>query len=436
MLCVSFVADVLARLTWRCGPGRVEGTERLTTPGGGSVAAVVTPAPCGATARRRTAQMKADDCAVCAAPLPPPSLRVPDVVVDASLLPASPAEARAVPRGELALARCPTCGLIRNLAFDPDLVRYEPEYNASQWASPAFRRFAEDLARDLVDRYDLDGGRVLEVGCGRGELLAVLRSAGVAVAVGVDPSFPPEAAAELPDGVSVLAEHFSPAHASLGGDAVLCRQTLEHLEDPLTLVRTLRHGFPAGSRVLYVDVPDAAAVFGGSSTWDLVYPHVNYFEQGTLVRLLVEGGFSVLSSGVTFGGQFAFAEAVPGSDAPSVPAGPGPADLAHLGRRVRQERARMSELAEAGRRVALWGAGARGVTFLDLVDEPRAVGAVVDLNPAKQGRYLPGSGHRIREPAELLEFRPDVVLLPNPVYREEVAGMLSGLGVVAELRPV
>ena len=57
----------------------------------------------------------------------------------------------------------------------------------------------------------------------------------------------------------------------------------------------------------------------------------------------------------------------------------------------------------------------------------------VDINPSKQGRYLPGTGQRIVPPDFLKEFQPQIVVLMNPIYRQEVEDQLGRLGVIAEV---
>jgi len=58
---------------------------------------------------------------------------------------------------------------------------------------------------------------------------------------------------------------------------------------------------------------------------------------------------------------------------------------------------------------------------------------VVDVNPRKQGTFLPGSGHPVVAPETLLETRPDLVVAMNGMYREEIQRRLSGLGLDIEL---
>jgi len=81
----------------------------------------------------------------------------------------------------------------------------------------------------------------------------------------------------------------------------------------------------------------------------------------------------------------------------------------------------------AGEEVAVWGGGAKGLTFLNCL-RPRCVRRVVDVNRGLQGRYLGGVGLPICAPEDLQRDRPGSVLLMNPVYLREVREMLDDLG--------
>ena len=85
------------------------------------------------------------------------------------------------------------------------------------------------------------------------------------------------------------------------------------------------------------------------------------------------------------------------------------------------------KLDEMSRRgpVAIWGAGAKGVTLANLLDPLRErIACVVDLNPAKQGRFLPGTGHPIIGPHELEEFEVRTALVMNANYAQEIEALL------------
>jgi len=67
------------------------------------------------------------------------------------------------------------------------------------------------------------------------------------------------------------------------------------------------------------------------------------------------------------------------------------------------------------------------VSFLDLLEIADSIEAVVDVNPGKQGSHLAGSGLEIVAPESLRELRPDVVIVMNPIYREEIERDLARL---------
>ncbi|MEX1027490.1 MAG: methyltransferase, partial [Candidatus Paceibacterota bacterium] len=78
--------------------------------------------------------------------------------------------------------------------------------------------------------------------------------------------------------------------------------------------------------------------------------------------------------------------------------------------------------------VVLWGAGAKGVTFAQLIDPGRElIARVVDVNPMKQGRYLPGTGHEICGPERLTESETHTALVLNPNYFSEISATVKEL---------
>ncbi|MEM7237791.1 MAG: methyltransferase, partial [Pseudomonadota bacterium] len=58
---------------------------------------------------------------------------------------------------------------------------------------------------------------------------------------------------------------------------------------------------------------------------------------------------------------------------------------------------------------------------------------VVDINPHKQGKFLPGTGHRVVAPDMLVGSPPDTVVVMNPIYLPEIGAQLGDLGLSPEL---
>jgi hypothetical protein len=95
--------------------------------------------------------------------------------------------------------------------------------------------------------------------------------------------------------------------------------------------------------------------------------------------------------------------------------------------------ARLNDIVANGKKAVVWGGGAKAVSFLNMLKVPNAIAYVVDINPNKHGRYVPGTGEEIVPPSFLREFKPEIVVLMNAIYRDEVATSLRDMGVTAEI---
>ncbi len=376
-------------------------------------------------------------CRVCGAHTGEVLLEFAHVPVNCSELHHSSTDAIGAATAPLCLVLCPTCGYVCNQAFDPDVLTYDAAYENALDFSPSFREYLGALAVDLTARHDLHGRTIIEVGCGQGSFLEALCAGNRNRGFGFDPSF--RADLDMPDSVQIFTELFDPATATRRADLYCARHVLEHIPEPLDFLRNLRPAVAEGDATLYVEVPAGEAVFGGDAGFDLVYPHVSYFSAPALVGLLGRAGYVVDRVDHRFGGQYLSVEA----RAASTPAPPVPAaDIAAFAHEARgaaarlervldEARARIDAAGVRGRQTALWGAGAKAVTFMALLD--RRVDAVVDINPRKLGSFMPGSGVVIDAPVSLATRRPEFVFVLNPMYRDEIAAMLVADGVDAEV---
>jgi hypothetical protein len=89
-------------------------------------------------------------------------------------------------------------------------------------------------------------------------------------------------------------------------------------------------------------------------------------------------------------------------------------------------RAYLAEAKAAGRRVAAYGAAAKGNTFLNYCHTTADdIVASFDANPAKQGRFLPGSHVPILSPDAVAEVRPDDLLIMPWNLKDEIMGQTA-----------
>lgn len=347
-------------------------------------------------------------------------------------------QAMAAPTGDIELAFCPSCGLITNLAFDAGLVGYNPSYENSLHFSSVFQDFARGLAQRLIQTYGIRGKTVVEIGSGKGDFLTMVCEAGDNDGIGYDPSYAEESFAHTTN----ARVRFVPAlwdGRVASADLVCCRQVLEHVEDPNRMVADLHSALAGQSAVVYFEVPDAAYMLRTNAVYDVIYEHCSYFSAPPLSRLFSEAGFRVLRVGTSFGGQYLHLEATPhatGGDGDGDDAGTATLDeLAglvrsfddHLRASVDAWGRRLTDLHAAGRDVVAWGAGSKGVTFLNMVAGGKAVSRIVDVNPRKRGRFVPVSGQQVVAPADLVRSPPHTVIVMNPLYLEEIRAQLAAL---------
>jgi hypothetical protein len=377
-------------------------------------------------------------CPVCAEGELEPFLSLPAVPVLSTEFHPTASSALAAPTGDLDLALCRRCALVWNTAFEPSLVEYTAEYENSQHFSPAFRDYAGALADDLSQRYALQGRTVVEIGCGKAEFLAMLCDRAACRGVGFDPTFDGEVD-ESSGAVSIVTRYYDADSADgLDASLVLARHVVEHLADPVGFLRSVRTASPATTPVYY-EVPNAEHVFSADGMWDLIYQHVGYFSAPTLDLALRRAGYAVTELRPAFHGQFLGIEGRPDPAVAHVPDADAVArvcgavdDFAERFRtRLDDWRQRLGG-ADVGN-VVLWGAGAKGVAFLNLLDVDGAVRHVIDINPRKSGRFVPGTGHVI-EPPELLRGSDlDTVLILNRAYEDEIRTQLRAIGSMADV---
>lgn len=349
------------------------------------------------------------------------------------------------PRANLKLSFCESCGFIMNTIFDVSCNDYSQSYEETQHFSSRFNSFAGRLVRRLIDRYDLRNKSVLEIGCGKGEFLGLLCELGNNRGVGIDPGcrperFPPKWASRI----EVIQELYSEEWTHLTADVICCRHTLEHIGPVRELLQTIRSSISDHDDTLvFFEVPDIRIVLEEARFWDIYYEHCSYFSLGSLARLFRSCQFEIIELERDFDDQYALIVARPSASA-TQPQLPEEQDLDELARLVEQFQLqsrlaiqnwqdRLREYHVDGKAVSAWGAGSKCVSFLTTTGLADEVAFATDINPHKQGRFLPATGHPVTSPADLAEQRPDVVVVMNPIYLTEIRAELESMNLRPEL---
>jgi SAM-dependent methyltransferase len=319
-----------------------------------------------------------------------------------------------------------------NAEFEPDITPYDENYENRQGFSPVFRAHVTDLIGRLAKVPGVRGGRILEVGCGKGDFLREAAATTGARADGYDTSYegPP-----TDDGgrIRFFSSYVSASNVDGQYDAVICRHVVEHVPGIGAFLKELAGiARAAGDPLVVLETPRFEWIVENRCLWDVFYEHCNYFTQPALAHLARLAGFKVVRHTPVFGDQYQWLELRLAGRA-ATPEPPGIPPKARLSTFARSARRQLDGLVnrirtERGRQPwAIWGAGAKGVALANLL--PRIKPAcVVDSNPAKQGGVLTGTSIPIIAPQDPRIGDFGLVVIANPNYAEEIRADLAKAG--------
>lgn len=341
-------------------------------------------------------------------------------------------------KGRIDLVLCFECGFIWNRSFDPEKTDYSLSYENSLFYSPLFENYTSKLINRLISKYDIRKKTVLDIGCGKGDFLRMFCEAGSNHGIGFDTSFDEKRQGEFPDTIKIIKDKFSSKYSGFKADMVCSRYVFEHVPQPRDFLFTIKDSLNGGEHTIYFEVPNVQSLINSESLWDIIYEHCSYFGRSSLGKVFEDCGFSILDIYEGFEGQFLSIEAK--------------ADSSGEGKKRYEEGFSVDETAEyfsegmkiiegwrewkvqaGSKKTVLWGAGAKGVNFLNIIGVDDEIEFVIDINPYKQGKFTTGTGHEIKPVSFLKEYKPDVVVLCNPVYKHEIRRDLNKMGLEPEL---
>jgi SAM-dependent methyltransferase len=315
---------------------------------------------------------------------------------------------------DLYVYECPECGFVQ-LAQMLDPSFYD-DYLMTSSHSAQMKTFQQAQASEFVRRFGLSGKRVIEVGCGDGNYLDYLRQAGANVA-GIEASSRFQELSRK-RGFTVFSGYVSRESAipEAPWDGFVTRQVLEHVPDPNGFLQGIRASL-ASSAAGLVEAPSLEQSLDNGRFYDFFADHVNYFSARTLRYALERNGFEVIDVSREMGGEYnvVLVRIAQGSE------------LTGLQRIVDTLTEEIRDFIESyrriGKRVAIWGAGGKGVTAL-AVANVRGVAYVIDSDPYKQGLFTPVSHFPVVAPNMLVKDPVEAVVITALAYRDEIITQL------------
>lgn len=368
-------------------------------------------------------------------------LEISDVPVFCNLLWTSRDEARNCLKGDIKLAFCSNCSHVMNVAFNPSLLDYTQVYENPLDYSPRFQAYSQSLASLLIERYGLNNRDIISIGCGKGVFLSKLCELGNNRGIGFDPALQRVTEPlEISSKIKLIKEYYSEQYADYPCDLVVCRHVLEHIFDPKAFLGMLRRAIGTRQNTsVFFEVPNALSIFQEFFIWDIIYEHYSYFTLISLARIFSLSKFNVQDIGEYFEGQFLGIHVSPSKQAVSDfeqniqidQIAKGIAKFAACYKKVVAEwRQKLEQKKDEGQRVVIWGTGSKGVSFLNTIKDSH-IEYAVDINPKKHGKYVAGTAQQIVSPSFLKIYQPDVVIVMNPIYKQEVQQFIEQLGISA-----
>jgi SAM-dependent methyltransferase len=377
-----------------------------------------------------------------------PFYEVKEVPVHSCVILPTKQEAQRFLRGDISLGFCKACGFIFNMYYDPSLLDYSSTYEDQQSFSPTFNAFARDLANHLIVKYSLHNKEILEIGCGKGDFLALLCELGNNRGIGIDPAYvATRIHRKSANRLTFIKDYYSERYANYHGDLVCCRHTLEHIQNTAEFVSSIRRSI--GDRlntVLFLEIPDTIRILQELAFWDIYYEHCSYFSPGSLARLLRSCKFEIVDLSRSFRDQYLLIEVKPVTTRSSKPHELEESledlmnDVKYFSEKCLEKIERwknyLKQLTADREHIVIWGSGSKCVSFMTTLNINDEVEYVIDINPYRHQKFLPGLGKEIMPPEVLKKHKPDITLVMNPVYCEEIQQMLKDMKVDTKIVPV
>lgn len=313
--------------------------------------------------------------------------------------------------GIVKLKQSLSSGLIYNSTFDMSLMEYDENYQNEQSNSSFFLDHLDKVLHMLLE-FGLKCKKVVEIGCGKGVFFDKMEKLDIDC-YGFDPTY---------EGIhsKIFKEYFD-ENQNIDAEVIIMRHTLEHIPEPHKFIETIAKANNYKG-MLFVEVPTFDWILEKRAFWDIFYEHCNYFTEGSLSYQ-----FNSAKTGRIFGGQYIYLWADLSELLTETPALKAPI-LQDVD--FNEEVSNYQDFVNSVDRLAIWGAGAKGSTFCNLLDPQREkISYVIDINPVKQNKYIAVSGHPIVSPEALKTNPATDILIMNENYFDEIALQCQNLNI-------
>ena len=312
--------------------------------------------------------------------------------------------------------KCEKCDLLQ-ISGEP--VSYYRDVIRASGVSDEMREYRVSYFKEFIEKYDLDGKKIVEIGAGNGEFMNYVKLAGGNI-FGIEHS--KESVKKCVEEGFEIEEGFVGEHdfMSLNGpfDVFIIMNFLEHIPEPRAFMEGLNRNLNDGAIGL-IEVPNTDMIIKNNMFSEFMLDHLLYFTENTLTRFLENNGFDVLESKVVWHDYClcAIVKKRCGSE------------LGTFYDRQKKITEELNVFVDAyvreGKKVAVWGAGHQALALMAMSGIAKKIEYVIDSAKFKQNRYTPGSHCLVVSPDEPDDRPVDAILVMAASYSDEVSGIIK-----------
>lgn len=315
---------------------------------------------------------------------------------------------------DLEVCECEVCGLVQ-LSNKP--VPYYKEVIRAVAFSEEMKQFRVTQFTNFVDKYSLLGKKVIEIGCGKGEFLQLMKDAGTD-AYGIE--YSDDSVQFCRDqGLQVEKDYILYAHDLLKNQPFDCFFILnffEHLPDLNSTLQAL-HNNLTDEGIGIIEVPNFDMIIQENLFSEFINDHLYYFTEDTLRAVLSRHGFEVIETSQVWH-NYIISMVIRKKQSLDL------SSFKDHQEKVTKELQDYISRYEAGS-VAIYGAGHQALAVISLAKLGDSIKYVLDDAPFKQGKYTPATHIPIVSSEMLRKDPPHAIIIMAASYSDEVARKLE-----------
>ena len=315
---------------------------------------------------------------------------------------------------EVSLCVCEDCGLVQ---LKNDAVYYYRDVIRAGGYSTTMEALRKSQYKHFIEFASLEGKKIREVGCGRGEFLGMLSDFPVE---GYGTEHKKDLVEIAKEAGLRVDEDFpeSEDHIFKNGpfDAFMSFNFLEHQPHPRTYLKAIYNNLGDEGYGL-ITVPSFEYIMEQNSFYEIIPDHIAYYSFESLTHLLNICGFEVLEKETV--NRDTISMIVKKRKLPDI------CGIISKKNDIATEVVEtVKKYAKAGK-IAIWGASHQGFTLCATTGIADYVDCIIDSAPFKQGKYAPASHIPIISPDEARKRKLEAIIIVAPGYTNEIANIIK-----------